>query len=122
MLRKMSLFAGYIIGIAFLAGCVPPTGNVVKSSYFNGAVVVEHQQNARGIDDYVTFRFYEEGRYEISFSISPGKRSGGHKIPQNFIETIRIAPREIIVKQYPLPYFLRVTITKNNVTESHDLF
>jgi len=92
-----------------------------KSSYFDGAVIVEYNTRAKGISAYLTFRFYEKGTYEVSFSITPDKR-GRHrdKIPQNFTKTIEVAPREIVIKQYILPDFLRVTIVKDGESESHD--
>ena len=113
MLRKPWLFAGLILGIALLAGCTREY--FAKGSYFDGAVIAEYKQStARGTNDYLAFRFYEKGTYEISFSITPGKGGRGQdKVPQNFTKTIEVAPREIVVAQYVLPDFLRITITKN---------
>jgi len=121
MLRNLSLFAG-CIGITFLVGYSGPAEYFTKSSYFDGAVVIEYRQNyVRGINDRLIFRFYEKGSYEISFSITPG--NGGYdqdKIPQNFRKTIKVVPREIIVVQHFLPDFLRVTIIKDGKFELHD--
>lgn len=93
-----------------------------KSSYFDGGVIVEYKQSrARGSDDYLTFRFYEKGTYQVIFSITPGKGVWGQdNIPQNFTCIIHRAPREVLVKQYVLPDFLRVTITKDGETELND--
>ncbi|MDO8537032.1 MAG: hypothetical protein Q7R94_02190 [bacterium] len=123
MLRKLSLFAGLILGIALLASCGrSPSEYFSKGSYFDGAVIAEYKQNtAHGTNDYLTFRFYEKGTYKISFSITPDKGDRHRdKIPQNFTETIEVAPREIIVEQYILPDFLRITITKDGKSESRD--
>jgi len=121
MFRKPSLFACLILGFAFLVGC--GSGEFfAKGSYFDGAAIVEYKQSReRGRNDYLTFRFYEKGTYAISFSITPDKYGRGQdKIPQNFTKTIEVAPREIVVEQYVLPDFLRVTITKDEKSESHD--
>jgi hypothetical protein len=93
-----------------------------KGSYFDGAVIVEYKQSSsRGSADYLTFRFYEKGTYQVTFSITPGKGGRGQdKIPQNFTRTFDEAPREVLVKQYILPDFLRVTITKEGKTEIND--
>lgn len=121
MLRKLSLFVGLVIGVALLAGC-KHRQYFAEGSYFDGAVIAEYKQSrARGSNDYLTFRFYEKGTYEISFSITPDKGGRGQdKIPQNFTKTIEVAPREIVVEQYILPDFLRITITKDGKSESHD--
>ena len=121
MLRKLSLFVGLVVGIALLAGC-EPRQYFAKGSYFDGAVIAEYKQSrAREMQDYLTFRFYEKGTYEISFSITPNKGGRGQdKIPQNFTKIIELAPREIVVEQYVLPDFLRITITKEGKSESHD--
>jgi hypothetical protein len=120
MLRKLSLFTGLILGIALLAGCTREY--FAKSSYFDGAVITEYKQStARGTNDYLTFRFYEKGTYEIAFSITPGKRGRGEdKIPQNITKVIVSPPLEIVIEQYVLPDFLRITITKDSKSESHD--
>jgi len=121
MIRELSLFVCLILGIAVLVGC-GSREYFAKSSYFDGAAIVEYKQNrVHGSNNYLTFRFYEKGTYEIAFSITPGKRGRGQdKIPQNITKTIEVAPREIVVEQYILPDFLRVTITKDGKSESHD--
>jgi len=107
-----------LIGV-LLAGC---RTYYAKDSYFEGDVTVEYQQTQqRGTDDCLTFVFYEEGEYKVSFSITPEKgKLGADYMPEDFEITITEAPREHIVKQYILPYFLRVTIERDGVPEYHD--
>ncbi|MFA6096185.1 MAG: hypothetical protein WC788_00990 [Candidatus Paceibacterota bacterium] len=105
--------------IVSLSGC---TEYYSKSSYFNGTVAVEYRQTKTGnSDDYLTFRFYDPGTYEISFSIPSGKakaRTG--LLPEDFKQEIETAPREITIKQHVLPDHIRITIKKDGQTESHD--
>jgi len=110
-----------LIGMVAIAGCQPPE-YFSKSSYFDGAVIVEYKQSRmRGTNDYLTFRFYEKGNYDISFSTTHrGGCFGENRIPQNFTKTIEVPPREIVVEQYILPNFLQITITRNGKSESHD--
>jgi len=109
-----------VVSVMFLAGC--QNEYFSKRSYFDDAVIVEYKQSrSRENDDYLTFRFYEKGAYQISFSITPGKGGRGQKdIPKNFTEVVKKAPRESMVRQYVLPDFLRITITRSGVTEIND--
>lgn len=109
------------VAIILLSGC----GTVEffsKSSYFDGDVVLEYKQTrSRDHNDYVTFRFYQQGTYQITFSITPGKSDRDKEyLPKDFTKAIQQVPREIVVEQYVLPNFLRVTITRDGVSESHD--
>lgn len=106
-----------IIGLALLAsGCVRFDS---VSTYFNGTVVVEYKQVAGTSDDYLTFRFYEPGIYEIYFS-TPPEKIATHQLPNDFRQVIETVPREFVVSQHVLPNYLRVTIKKDNQTEFHD--
>ncbi len=123
MFQKLSLFVGIILVATIFVGC-GQREYFAKGSYFDGAVIAEYKQNGTpGTNDYLTFRFYEKGTYEISFSIVPGK-GGNHqdKLPQNIKKIIEVTPREIIIEQYVLPDFLRITIVKDGKSESHDFF
>ena len=111
-----SLFALLIV-----AGCAAQFES--KSTYFEGDVSVEYfQTRQRGHDDYLTFTFYEEGTYKVTFERTPDKGSRGSQyMPDGFTITIDEAPREHIVRQYILPDFLRVTIERDEKeTEYHD--
>lgn len=121
MHKRLFLFAALIVAITVLGGC-GHREYFSKSSYFDGDVVVEYKQSrSRETNDYLTFRFYEKGAYKISFSITPGERGRGKdNVPKNFTKTIDSPPREIVIEQYVLPDFLRVTIDKNGKSESHD--
>jgi len=94
-----------------------------KSTYFEGDVSVEYFQTRQsGHDDYLTFMFYDEGTYKVTFERTPDKSSRGEKyMPEGFTITIDEAPREHIVRQYILPDFLRITIVRDEeTTEFHD--
>jgi hypothetical protein len=53
--------------------------------------------------------------------VTPGKPDHGiFYMPKNFQTNILAAPREQIIEQYNLPYFLRIAITRAGVTETHD--
>lgn len=114
-----------LIGVA-IASAVVLTGcnseNTSKDSYFNGAAIVEYTQNSeRGTNDYVDIRFYEKGSYKISFSCTPGKvgRTACNP-PKEVLKNLETSIGEIVVTQESLPDFLRVTITKDGNSESHD--
>jgi len=104
----------------FLAAC---SGREYHSaaSYFDGVVAVEYNQNLpSSSDDYLTFRFYEEGTYAISFSVTPDKSDRRGDLPEDFVFEAASVPREIVVEEYLLADFLRVTITWNGQSEHHD--
>ena len=123
MRRKLSLFIGLLIGVAFLAGCYEEFF-MSRRSYFHGAVIAEYkrQSSVRGTNDYLIFRFYERGTYEITFSARGEGDRSQYKVPQDITEVIEVAPREIIVERQILPEFLRITITKDGKLESHNFF
>ena len=80
MSKKIMLLLALAI-IVSLSGC---TEYYSKSSYFNGTVAVEYKQTKTGgSDDYLTFRFYDPGTYEISFSTPPGRSRTG-LLPEDF--------------------------------------
>lgn len=107
-----------LAAIVVLSGCVREYHS--ESSYFNGAVAVEYKQTKTGnSDDYMTFRFYGSGIYEVNFS-DPHGENLTRGLPKDFKQEIGAEPREIIVKQHVLPDFIRVTIKKDNQTEFHD--
>jgi len=119
MIRRIFLFFLLVLTMALVIGCAREYFS--KESYFNSAVIIEYKQTtARGQNDYLTFRFYEKGIYEISFSITPGKRDSPKHLPKGFTKVIEAVPREFVIKQYILPDFLRVTIARNGKSESHD--
>jgi hypothetical protein len=108
-----------IIGTALFVGC--GRGYFAKNSYFNGAVIVEYEQNTmHGTEDYLTFHFKEKGTYEISFSITPGGGSDQKNVPNNITKVIEATPHEFVIEQYILPSYLRIMITKDGKSESHD--
>lgn len=89
-----------------------------KAMFFNGDVVVEYlQQSERMTKDYVTFKFYQRGEYDISFSLTKSGR-GRDELPSNFSLTVDTLPREYIVEQKILPDFLTITIKRDGVAES----
>ena len=116
MLRKV-----LIIGLlaASLAACNEPYES--KASYFNGSVTVEYlQTRSRSSDDYLTVRFYDPGTYQISFEGVPGKSGrGSDKMPKPFTITVSAA-REVIIRQFVLPDFIRVRVIKDGTEELHD--
>ncbi len=116
MKQKLMIVCGLIVSLALLTGCHAHYSHI--SSYLDGAVVVMYQ-NEGGHNDFLDFRFYEPGVYAVSFSIVPGD-DGHRSLPVNFTKIIETAPREIIVEQWKLPDYLRVTISKDDRTESHD--
>lgn len=113
-----------VLGCLFLLliGCGGTAEYLSKASYFDGTVAVEYEQTRiTSHNDYLTFRFYEEGTYEISFSITPERSTRGQEyLPQDFEITIDDVPREVVKEQYILPDFLRITITRNGESETHD--
>jgi len=118
-MKRILVIALLLATALTLSGC---TEYDSKASYLNGAVLAEyHQTRTGGSDDSFTFTFYEPGTYEVSFSAVPGKSSRGQEYrPQNFEAKIDQAPRVRVISQYVLPDFLRVTITHNGATETHD--
>lgn len=120
MLWKLSLLVWLVLSIA-VAGCRSKE-YFTKGSYFDGAVIAEYKRStAIGTNDYLTFRFYEKGTYEISFLITSGK--GGHgqdNVLQDFTKVIEVVPHEIFIEQYILPDSLQIRITKDGKSESHN--
>lgn len=108
-----------LLGMLTLSGCQQYDS---KASYFEGSVLVEyHQTRTRNSDDSITLTFYEPGKYEVAFSRTPGKGSrGAEHMPQSFTVDLDQAPRVRVISQYILPDFLRVTITRNGKSETHD--
>ncbi len=117
---KRFLSICFIAASAFsLAGCGQFDS---KASYFNGAVLAEyHQTRWNGSDDSLSLTYYEPGKYQVEFSVTPGKsKRGGKYIPQDFTVAVEQAPRIRVISQRILPDFMRVTITHNGVTETRD--
>ncbi len=108
-----------LLAMLTLSGCQEYDA---KASYFEGSVLAEyHQTRSRGSDDSITLTFYEPGKYEVAFSRTPGKGGrGAEHMPQNFTVDLEQAPRVRVISQYILPDFLRVTITHNGKSETHD--
>lgn len=100
----------------------PPKENYAKASYFDGSVAVEYQQTRQfDKDDFVTFRFYEPGYYQVRFSLfKSSDRDGANELPVNFDATVTTFTREIVVKRRVLPDYLRITIVGHNGDETHD--
>ncbi len=119
-MKRILLIALLAVSALTLSGC--NTEYESKASYFNGTILAEyHQTRTRGSDDTFTFTFYEPGTYNVTFSAIPGESSRGQEYrPQGFETTIEQAPRVRVINQYILPDFLRVTITHNGVSETHD--
>lgn len=117
MLQKLRLcLVVLVLVLAIFTSCAPE--RFAKNSYFDGAVIVEYRQSyAVGSNDYLTFRFYEKGAYEVSF-----KGRVFSSTPKNFTKTIEVAPREIVIKQRALPDVLQITILKDGKSESHKFF
>lgn len=118
-MRKV-VFLLILVGCLFLIGCGGTYHS--KASYFDGTVAVEYDQTrVANHNDYLTFRFYEEGTYEISFSITPETSIRGQEyLPEDFEITVADAPREVVKEQYILPDFLRIIITRDGESETHD--
>ncbi len=97
-----------------------------KSDYFDGNVLVEYNQTTQnGVDDSLVFTFNEKGDYTVSFSYTKGYEDnaynkGQHTLPEDFTITVTDDTKTKVISQYVLPGFLTVTITHNDVTESHD--
>lgn len=94
-----------------------------RAGYFDGSVAVEYRQVRRSrSNDFVSVTFYAPGTYQVSFSTPPGSSSGKSSyMPKDFTIQIGNTPREIVINQYLIPDFLRVTVTKDGGTgEFHD--
>lgn len=125
MFKRLVLFFFCISAIYIMIGCyIPPQYS--SKSYFDGAVIVDYK-DARDYaydNDCLTFKFYEEGDYEILFSITPKKsypfsrKKLEENLPENFTKVIK-TPREFSTEQH-IPPFLRITIVKNGKSEFHD--
>lgn len=99
-----------------------PKENYARASYFNGGVAVEYQQTRQfDRDDFVTFRFYEPGYYQVRFAtFKTSDRQSGNKTPTNFDTTVTTFTREIVIKQRVMADYLTITIVSQNGQESHD--
>jgi hypothetical protein len=120
-MRKFLMFAVVLPLLAVtLAACQIER----KSSYFEGKILAEYIQTAASGDDTFSLTFYEPGTYSVKFELTPGKNNrsgrGQEVMPKDFEMTLDTAPRVRIVSQYKLPDSLRVTITHNGVSETHD--
>lgn len=94
-----------------------------RAGYFDGSVAVEYRQVRRSrTNDFVSVTFYAPGTYQVSFSTPPGSSSAkASYMPKDFTIQIGNSPREIVINQYLIPDFLRVTVTKDGgAGESHD--
>ncbi len=120
MIKRILVIALLLVTALSLSGC--KTEYESKASYFSGTILAEyHQTRTRGSDDTFTLTFYEPGTYTVSFSAVPGESTRGQEYrPQDFEVKIEQAPRVRVINQYVLPDYLRVTITHNGVSESHD--
>lgn len=103
---------------------VSATGCTYQSSatYFGGSVLVQYfQTRVRGENDNLTITFNEPGTYHLAFTTTPDKsKYGSQYMPDNRDVTVTTAPRSYVISQYILPSFLRITITRDGVTETHD--
>ncbi|MCC7531845.1 MAG: hypothetical protein IT342_25300 [Candidatus Melainabacteria bacterium] len=80
-----------------------------------------HHRSDCACQDTFTLTFYEPGPYTVSFSAAPGESTRGQQYrPQDFEVKIEQAPRVRVIYQYILPVYLRVAITRNGVSETHD--
>lgn len=118
-MKRLLAIVMLLVAALTLTGCQQYDA---KASYFEGTILAEyHQSRSRGTDDTFTLTFYEPGKYEVTFSRTPGQGSrGAEHMPQNFTVDLDQAPRVRVISQYILPDFLRVTITHNGKTEIHD--
>lgn len=94
-----------------------------RAGYFDGSVAVEYRQVRRSrSNDFVSVTFYAPGTYQVSFSTPPGSSSAKSSyMPKDFTIEVGNTPREIVINQYLIPDFLRVTVSKDGGTgEFHD--
>lgn len=93
-----------------------------SATYFGGGVLVQYYQTkVRGENDNLTITFYDPGTYHLAFSTTPGESKRGNQyMPDDRDVTITTAPRPYVISQYVLPDYLRITITKDGVSETHD--
>lgn len=108
-----------LITIFLLSGCNNNQTYFSKASYFNDNVIVEYQTfSERGTNDYLTFKFYETGLYNIKFSKTPGKSNwADDKMPEDFSIDVTRVPHEKIIRQSILPGFLRITIEEADTSK-----
>jgi hypothetical protein len=97
-----------------------------KASFFDGAAVATYMQTRDSYtNDYISIVFYEPGNYLVMFSTPPSIHSnGGGDMPVNFRKEIAAGagPREVVVRQYRIPNYVRITIVRTDGTdESHDM-
>jgi hypothetical protein len=96
-----------------------------KASYFDGAVSAAYFQNRSSHkNDYISLAFYAPGTYIVTFSTPPGSSGhGADYMPANFTQEITAAggPREIVLNQYVIPDYVRITIVRTDgKAETHD--
>lgn len=92
-----------------------------KHDYFDGTVLVEYFQiKTCCSDDSLTLTFNEKGNYYVQFSYTERYWQLKTTLPEDLSITVVDSPKTKVVSQYVLPNFLTVTITHNNVIESHD--
>lgn len=123
---KRILMSAVALGLStfLLTGCIHDAYDS-QASYFAGSVLVQyHQTPNRTEDDTLTITEYGTGSYHVSFTETPGK-SGDPKedlqrMRKDFDAVVTQAPRVRVVSQYRLPNFLRVTISHDGTSETHD--
>lgn len=90
-----------------------------KADYFNGKILVEYYQTSTASeDDNVTFTFNDEGTYKVTFACTPSKKCNVNP-PEGFTIEVKGSPSSKVVNQHVLPWFLDVTIERNQVAETH---
>lgn len=120
-MKRIFMICLIALAIFALPGCIGQEYHS-KASYFDGKILAEYDQlGTRSTDDTFTLHFYAPGHYDVAFSKTPGKNDwGAEYMPQNFSTNVLFPPRVRVISQDILPGFLRVTITRNGVSETHD--
>ena len=118
-MKKFKILILIVLCLIFLlSSCSSKPIYKTTATYFDGQVIVERVRNRAFIDDKITFVFTEKGQYDIAFYRT---EIDSACVPENISLNVTDVPRILVISRYDLPKHFRISITKGEIAETHDM-